>query len=92
MATKIKVVRTITYKAYAIEDVSTIKLDAHTGNYFTKSDCHYYCEKDCLDAIKASAKDGMIYAIYQISTIEDSDIKDKLIEVIEYKDGEIKIY
>lgn len=88
MATKIKVVRNYTFKAYQVSD-EKINATKHEGEFIYKSDCHYYCEKEILDSIQANKK-AAIYAIYQISTIEDNNIEDKLIEVIKF-DGE-KIY
>lgn len=89
MANKIKVVRNYTFKAYQVEDVKNIDASKHSGEFIYKSECHYYVEKEILDIIQSNKKES-IYCIYQISTLEDSNIVDKLIEVIKY-DGE-KIY
>lgn len=85
MATKVKVVREYTFKAYSVNS-SEVKPDVHSGEFFYKSDCHYYCEKEVLDRINSERKE-CTFAIWQVSTVEDSKIADKLIEIIDY-DGE----
>lgn len=90
MTTKIKVVRTYTFKAYAVESSVELSREAHSGEFVYKSDCHYYVEKEVLDTIQANRKNAR-FAIYQVSTQEDSKQADKLIEVIEYNGEKINI-
>lgn len=95
MATKVKIQREFTFKAYATDAQNEVLVDQHSGEYMTKSECHYYCEKAVLDYIKANAesveKNGYIYLIYKVSTVEDSTMPDMLVERISVKDGQIII-
>ena len=91
MATKVKISRSFTFKAYKVNKSEKIQNDVHTGEFMLKSECHYYCEKGVLDFVKLNAKDDEMYLIYKISTIEDSNVKDMLIEQIFIKDGVINI-
>lgn len=102
---KIKTARVFTFKAYAIDidDLNNINTlvnniksdnsDAHIGQFIFKSDCHYYCEKNVLDAFNANIELNKfkLYLIYKISTEEDSAVKDCLIELIYFKDDKINI-
>lgn len=100
MAQKVKVSREFTFKAYklAVKDEKNTDLvfvaDQHVGEFYSKSDCHYYCEKDVLDFVKmnaASLEGEWQYGIYKVSTIEDSKIADQLVEIITVENGEIHI-
>lgn len=95
MAKKIKNLRTFTFKAYIVNNGEEVQKDAHKGEFMFKSDCHYYVEKHILDFINANVekvqKEPKKYVIYKISTIEDSKIKDLLIEQIFIKDDRIVI-
>ena len=93
MATKVKISRMFTFKAYECEESQEVLNDAHIGKFLSKSDCHYYCEKSVLDFVKNNIKncEGKKYLIYKMSTIEDSNIKDMLIEQIFVKDDVINI-
>lgn len=91
MATKVKISRSFTFKAYKVNKSEKIQNDVHTGEFMLKSECHYYCEKGVLDFVKLNAKNDEMYLIYKISTIEDSKVKDMLIEQIFVKDGVINI-
>lgn len=94
MATKVKVKRSFTFKAYVVKKDEKININQHIGEFMTKSECHYYCEKEVLDFVKLNHKDvenDYKYLIYKISTLEDSNIEDLLIEQIFVKDGEIHI-
>lgn len=95
MAAKVKIQREFTFKAYATDAQNEVLVDQHSGEYMTKSECHYYCEKAVLDYVKANAesveKNGYIYLIYKVSTVEDSTMPDMLVERISVKDGQIII-
>lgn len=90
-AKNLKVKRTFTYKAYVLEAGEVFNSEAHTGQYLKKSECHYYVEKDVLDLLQQTGDEGFAYGIYQVSTIEDDERPDKLVEIIRVKDGEIFI-
>ena len=91
MATKVKVQRQFTFKAYVTDAQNEVLVDQHTGEFMTKSECHYYCEKDVLDYVKSNAEDveknNYIYLIYKVSTMEDSNMPDILVERITVKNG-----
>ena len=87
MATKVKISRSFTFKAYKVNNSEKVQNDTHMGEFMLKSECHYYCEKGVLDFVKSNAKEDEKYLIYKISTLEDSNIKDMLIEQIYVKDG-----
>lgn len=91
MATKVKVSRSFTFKAYKVNNSEEVQNDAHMGEFMLKSECHYYCEKGVLDFVKLNTKEDEKYLIYKISTLEDSNIKDMLIEQIYVKDGVVYI-
>lgn len=91
MATKVKVSRSFTFKAYKVNNSEEVQNDAHMGEFMLKSECHYYCEKGVLDFVKLNVNEGEKYLIYKISTLEDSNIKDMLIEQIYVKDGVVYI-
>lgn len=93
MATKVKISRLFTFKAYVCEESQEVLNNAHVGKYLDKSECHYYCEKSVLDFVKANIEncESKKYLIYKISTQEDSNIEDMLIEQIFVKDGIINI-
>lgn len=91
-----KISRQFTYKAYCAElqNEALISPDSHFGEFVTKSDCHYYCEKAILDIFQANDKDALtdkVYLIYKVSTVEDSTMPDMLLERIQVKDGQIVI-
>ena len=97
MATKVKIQREFTFKAYVIAAAEIEPAtDQHTGEYMTKSECHYYCEKAVLDFLKAndlsSGYEDHKWCIYKVSTVEDSNIADQLVETITVKDGCINIH
>ena len=91
MDKKIKISRNFTFKAYMCEKEQEVQNNAHSGKFFTKSDCHYYCEKEVLDFFRANADESKKMLIYKISTIEDSNIEDMLIEQVFVNDGKINI-
>ena len=91
MDQKLKISRFFTFKAYKANKSEEIKKNAHVGEFLSKSECHYYCEKNLLDFIKLNAKENEIYLIYKISTVEDSNIEDMLIEQIFIKNNKINI-
>lgn len=95
MATKVKVQRQFTFKAYVTDAQNEVLVDQHTGEFMTKSECHYYCEKDVLDYVKSNAesveRDGYVYLIYKVSTVEDNNMPDILVERITVKDGNVII-
>lgn len=94
MSTKVKTQRLFTFKAYNVKEGETFQNDVHSGKFLSKSDCHYYCEKEVLDFVKnniSDVKKGEKFLIYKISTIEDSNVKDMLIEQIYVEDGKIVI-
>lgn len=93
MATKVKISRMFTFKAYECEESQEVLNNAHVGKFLSKSECHYYCEKSVLDFVKNNIKncEGKKYLIYKVSTQEDSNIEDMLIEQIFVKDDTINI-
>lgn len=91
MSKKLKIGREYTFKAYAVETLENVNANLHSGEFLFKSECHYYCEKYVLDLINANVENAKNYLIYKISTLEDSNIEDMLIEQIFVKDGIIYI-
>lgn len=95
MSTKVKTNREFTYKAYTVNKGVEVLNNVHTGEYLSKSDCHYYCEKFVLDYVKNNLstviKEGQSFAIYKIFTLEDDKREDMLIELITVKDDVINI-
>lgn len=93
MATKVKISRLFTFKAYEVENSEEVLNNKHIGKFLSKSECHYYCEKSVLDYVKNNIKncEGKIYLIYKVSTQEDTNIEDMLIEQIYVKDDSINI-
>lgn len=104
MATKVKIQREFTFKAYVVANTQETApaADQHTGKFMTKSECHYYCEKAVLDFLKAmpadqlemSERDHMAWCIYKVCTLDDESKQfvDVLIETIRIKGGMINIY
>lgn len=93
MATKVKISRSFTFKAYRVNGSENVLNDAHSGEFMLKSECHYYAEKGVLDFIKSnieSVKNDK-FTIFKICTLEDNKCEDMLIELITVKDGEIHI-
>lgn len=93
MATKVKISRSFTFKAYRVNESEEVLKNKHSGKFILKSDCHYYAEKGVLDFIKSdtgSVKNDK-FAIFKICTLEDNKCEDVLIELITVKDGEIHI-
>lgn len=96
MSKKVKISRKFTFKAYCVNNDSQVLNNAHEGEFMFKSECHYYAEKYVLDFVKNNIDSQELvgakkFTIYKISTIEDSNIEDMLIEQIYVKDGEINI-
>lgn len=103
MATKVKVQREFTFKAFVVANTEETApaADQHTGEYMTKSECHYYCEKAVLDFLKAmpadqlkvSERGHMAWCIYKVCTLDDESkqFEDVLVETIRIKDGMINI-
>ena len=95
MATKIKISRSFTFKAYCVNNGEEVLKNVHCGEFMLKSECHYYAEKGVLDFVKSNIesvnKCEHKYAIYKVCTLEDSNCEDLLIELIYVKDGEIHI-
>lgn len=103
MATKVKIQREFTFKAYAVANTQETApaADQHAGEYMTKSECHYYCEKAVLDFLKANAdkfdtyeRDSMAWCIYKVCTLDDESKQfvDVLVETISVKGGMINIH
>ena len=93
MATKVKISRSFTFKAYRVNESEEVLNDAHSGEFMLKSECHYYAEKGVLDFVKSnleSVKEDK-FTIFKVCTQEDTNVKDVLIELITVKDGEIHI-
>lgn len=90
---KIKVNRAFKFKAYCVDKDVELDNNRHSGEFVFKSECHYYVEKNILDMIKTNVEkySDYKYVIYKISSKEDSDIADKLVEIISVKNGEINI-
>ena len=90
---KIKNLRLFTFKAYVVNESEEVLKNAHKGEFLFKSDCHYYVEKFVLDFVKNNLKNvnAKKYLIYKISTIEDTNVEDLLIEQIFVKDDKINI-
>lgn len=87
---KLKTRRNFVYKLYETEKNVEINKNLHTGKFLFKSECEYYVEKFALDFINNNFSEelkNINFSIYKISTIEDSNIEDLLIEIINY-DGE----
>ena len=95
MATKVKISRSFTFKAYCVKEGQEVLNNIHTGEFMFKSDCHYYAEKYVLDFVKSNLtkveQNSQIFTIYKICTIEDNKCEDLLIEIISVKEGEIHI-
>ena len=106
MATKVKIQREFTFKAFKVLVIAGAEetipaTNQHMGEYVTKSECHYYCEKAVLDMLKANAdkfgmyeRDGMVWCIYKVCTLDDESKQfgDVLVETISIKDGMINIH
>lgn len=104
MATKVKIQREFTFKAFVVANTEETvpAANQHTGEYMTKSECHYYCEKAVLDFLKAmptdqlemSERDHMAWCIYKVCTLDDESkqFEDVLVETISIKDGKINIH
>jgi hypothetical protein len=93
MATKVKISRSFTFKAYRVNESEEVLKNEHSGEFMLKSECHYYAEKGVLDFIKSnieSVKNDK-FTIFKICTLEDNKCEDMLIELITVKDGEIHI-
>lgn len=92
---KIKTARNFTFKAYAVEKNEEIKIDETVGKFLIKSDCHYYCEKETLDYIRASFNEvketEQRFVIYKVCTEEQTDKKPQLVETIFVADNIINI-
>lgn len=90
MAKKFKISRSFTYKAYA---VSTNENNEEVRKFLYKSECHYYVEKHILDALNSGEYecDGCHYEIINVTTVEDSERENYLIETICAADGKIYI-
>lgn len=102
MTTKVKIEREFTFKAYAVANTQETApaADQHTGEFMTKSECHYYCEKRVLDRLKANTdqfdtyeRDSMAWCIYKVCTLDDESKQfgDALVETISIKGGKINI-
>lgn len=93
MSKKLKNSRLFTFKVYNVSNCEVLT-NLHVGEFMFKSECHYYVEKYVLDFINNNYEKldkSNKYAIYKISTIEDTKIEDMLIEQIFVKDGAINI-
>ena len=103
MAKKFKINRSFTYKAYIckVDDKGE-----KTSKFVYKSECHYYVEKHILDLLNsASNSEGILklnntldfninsdfFEIINVTTIEDSERENYLIETIKVKDSQIII-
>lgn len=95
MSQKVKISRSFTFKAYCVNEGQEVLNNVHTGEFLSKSECHYYCEKSVLDFVKSNLtevdKNKQKFAIYKICILEDNKCEDMLIELITVKDGEIHI-
>lgn len=93
MATKVKISRSFTFKAYRVNGSEEVLNNSHTGEFMLKSECHYYAEKGVLDFVKSNLetiKEDK-FTIFKVCTLEDNKCEDMLIELITVKDGEIHI-
>lgn len=103
MAKKFKISRSFTYKAYIVK---TNENGEQTKKFVYKSECHYYVEKHILDLLNsASNSEGILklndtldfninldfFEIINVTTIEDSERENYLIETIRVKDNQIII-
>lgn len=103
MAKKFKISRSFTYKAYICK---VNDKGEKTSKFVYKSECHYYVEKHILDLLNsASNSEGMLklsdtldfninsdfFEIINVTTIEDSERENYLIETIKVKDSQIII-
>jgi hypothetical protein len=102
MATKVKIQREFTFKAYVVNDTTENNpvANQHTGEFMTKSECHYYCEKEVLDFLRANVdqfgtmeRDHMAWCIYKVCTLDDESkqFEDVLVETITIQNGMINI-
>ena len=92
MQTKVKVARSFTFKAYIAESEEALT-NVKERKFLSKSECHYYCEKFVLDYVKnnMSSVENKVFAIFKVSTLEDVECEDLLIELITVKDDKINI-
>lgn len=103
MAKKFKISRSFTYKAYICK---VNDKGEQTKKFVYKSECHYYVEKHILDLLNsASNNEGMLklndeldfninsdfFEIINVTTIEDSERENYLIETIKVKENQIII-
>ena len=103
MAKKFKINRSFTYKAYICK---VNNKGEKTSKFVYKSECHYYVEKHILDLLNsASNSEGVLklsdtldfnissdfFEIINVTTIEDSERENYLIETIKVKDSQIII-
>lgn len=103
MAKKFKISRSFTYKAYICK---VNENGEQTKKFVYKSECHYYVEKHILDLLNsASNSEGILklndtldfninldfFEIINVTTIEDSERENYLIETIKVKDNQIII-
>ena len=103
MAKKFKINRSFTYKAYICKVNEKGK---KTSKFVYKSECHYYVEKHILDLLNSASNSGGIlklndtldfninsdyFEIINVTTIEDSERENYLIETIKVKNNEIII-
>ena len=103
MAKKFKIKRSFTYKNYICKVDDKVK---KTSKFVYKSECHYYVEKHILDLLNsASNSEGILklndtlsfninsdfFEIINVTTIEDSERENYLIETIKVKDSQIII-
>lgn len=90
MAKKFKISRSFTYKAYV---VNSDENGSETRKFLYKSECHYYVEKHILDALNSGEyeQDNCHYEIVNVTTVEDSERENYLIETITVADGKIYI-
>ena len=103
MAKKFKINRSFTYKAYICK---VNENGEKTSKFVYKSECHYYVEKHILDLLNsASNSEGILklsdtldfninsdfFEIINVTTIEDSERENYLIETINIKNNQINI-
>ena len=103
MAKKFKINRSFIYKAYICK---VDEKGEKSSKFVYKSECHYYVEKHILDLLNnASNSEGILklngelefninsdyFEIINVTTIEDSERENYLIETIKIKNNQINI-
>lgn len=60
-----KVNRNYRFVLTVVESGVTVKQESRTGEFMFESECHYYCEKEIISAIKAAEKADQLKPYYE---------------------------